>query len=301
LAKSAKAGNQIPVGNSEPSSPMQCHVGVKHSVEGRIFLKPYRIALANIRVPASPDDSLALAEEAMRQASTEGAGIVCFPECFVPGYRNPGKAAAPPDPQFLEHARSVIAAAAAKAKIAVILGTERIVDGALVISAAVFNGDGSIAGFQDKVQLDPSEEGTYVAGNGRRTFQAGPVIFGIAICHEGFRYPETVRWAAQRGAHIVFHPHLHEPVSGAYRPTTYGDPANTFHEKAILCRAAENTCYVATVNCAISGSPTTSAVARPDGTLLCYQPYGKEGVLTADIDMELATGLLASRCRTASN
>src|SRR4051812_33482268 len=62
------------------------------------------------------------------------------------------------------------------------------------------------------------------------------------------------------------------------------DPANRFHEKAILCRAAENTCYVATVNCAIPGSPTTSAVARPDGTLLCYQPYGKEGILTADID-----------------
>ena len=30
--------------------------------------------------------------------------------------------------------------------------------------------------------------------------------FGVAICHEGWRYPETVRWAASRGARIVFHP-----------------------------------------------------------------------------------------------
>ena len=33
------------------------------------------------------------------------------------------------------------------------------------------------------------------------------LTFGIAICHEAFRYPETVRWAAVRGAKIVFHPH----------------------------------------------------------------------------------------------
>ena len=64
----------------------------------------------------------------------------------------------------------------------------------------------------------------------------------------------------------------------------------------MLCRAAENTCYVATVNYASDGSPTTSAVARPDGTLLCWQPYGVAGLLVADLDLTAATGLLASRC-----
>ena len=34
---------------------------------------------------------------------------------------------------------------------------------------------------------------------------------------------------------------------------------------------------------------------NPDGTLLSYQPYGKEGLLIADLDLGLATGLLASR------
>src|SRR5215469_15256020 len=46
-----------------------------------------------------------------------------------------------------------------------------------------------------------------------------------------------------------------------------------------------------------AGSPTTSAVVRPDGTLLCYQPYGKEGLLIADIDIRAATGLWAARGR----
>jgi predicted amidohydrolase len=124
--------------------------------------------------------------------------------------------------------------------------------------------------------------------------------FGISICHEGFRYPETVRWAAQRGAHLVFHPHFTEAEAGGYRPSRYADPENSFHEKSILCRAAENTCFVATVNCASEGSPTTSAVASPDGTLLTHQPYGQEGLLLTDIDLPEATGLLASRYKSIS-
>jgi predicted amidohydrolase len=261
-------------------------------------MNSFRIALANLHFPATPEESVALAERAIAQAAVDGAAIVCFPECFVPGYRGMGKQVAEPDAQFLERAWSAIAAAAAEADIAVILGTERIAAGALFITALVVNRDGSIAGFQDKVQLDPSEENTYVAGAERRIFQAGPLTFGIAICHEGWRYPETVRWAARHGAHVVFHPHFHQAEPGSYRPSNFADPANSFHEKAALCRAAENTCYFASVNFASAGSPTTSAVVRPDGTLFSYQPYGEEGLLIADIDIAEATGLMASRCRT---
>ncbi|MGK2858403.1 MAG: hypothetical protein ACSLFQ_14480 [Thermoanaerobaculia bacterium] len=39
------------------------------------------------------------------------------------------------------------------------------------------------------------------------------------------------------------------------------------------------------------------AVVRPDGTLPSHQPYGLHGLLVADIDTDLATGLLASRFR----
>jgi predicted amidohydrolase len=255
----------------------------------------FRIALANLRYPNTPDESIASVEQAMAQASGQGAGIICFPECFVPGYRATGKSVPPADRVFLERAWSVIASAAARQKIAVILGTERIVDGRLLATALVIHHDGSIAGFQDKVQIDPSEEGTYASGWGRRVFQTGSLKFGVVICHEGWRYPETVRWAVREGAQIVFHPSFHEAEPGGYLPSTFADPANTFHEKAALCRAAENTCYFATVNFASAGSPTTSAVVRPDGTLLSYQPYGKHGLLIADIDLSLATGLLAAR------
>jgi predicted amidohydrolase len=51
----------------------------------------------------------------------------------------------------------------------------------------------------------------------------GPLTFSVVICHEGFRYPETVRWAVRRGAQLVFHPHAHIAEPGSYRPVTFGD------------------------------------------------------------------------------
>jgi predicted amidohydrolase len=260
-----------------------------------------RIALANLRVPATPDDSVCLTTSGVAEAARQGASVVCFPECFVPGYRWPGATLPPPDADFLERAWAAVADAARTAHITVILGTERITDRGLQITACVFNPDGTVAGWQDKAQIDPSEEVNYPAlGTERRIFTAGPLTFGIAICHEGWRYPETVRWAVRRGAQVVFHPHAHVAEPGSYRPTTFADPANTFHEKAMLCRAAENTCYFASVNCASDGSGTTSAIVRPDGTLQCSQPYGQEGLLIADLDLSTATGLLAARCRTSA-
>lgn len=260
-----------------------------------------RIALANVRFPETPAHSVELARHAVREAADAGADIVCFPECFVPGYRRVGSPLPPPDTAFLERAWSAVGEAASASQVAVVLGTERLVNGALVASSVVINPDGAIAGFQDKVQIDPSEEGTYTPGADRHLFRAGPLVFGIVICHEGWRYPETVRWPARRGAHVVFHQQFHEAEGESYRPSAFADPANTFHEKALLCRAAENTCYFASVNYASAGSPTTSAIARPDGTLLAYQPYGEEGVLVADLDLAEATGFLARRYRPTSH
>ena len=256
-----------------------------------------RIALANVRYPATPDESVSLATRAIADAGAAGADIICFPECFIPGYRGMGHTPPPPDAAFLEGAWSAVAAAAREANVAVVVGTERLLGDRLVISTLVVNRDGSVAGWQDKVQLDPSEEGPYVAGAGRHLFQCGDVTFGVAICHEGWRYPETVRWAARRGAQLVFIPHFHQAEGDSFRPTSFGDPANSFHEKALLCRAAENTVFIAAANYASDGTPTTATVVRPDGTVQAHQPYGVEGLLVETLDLSEATGLLASRYR----
>lgn len=257
-----------------------------------------RIALAHLPYPESPDASVARAVAAIAQAGHAGALVVAFPECYVPGYRTTAHPGASPTAAFLDGAVRQVAAAAAQAGVAVALGTERIVDGHHRITTCVVDRDGTLLPFHDKLQLDPSEEPTWHAGETRHVYTVGPLTFGLAICHEGWRYPETVRWAARRGAQVVFVPHFHEAEPGSYRPTTFLEAGNTFHEKALLCRAAENTVWIAAVNYAGEGAPTTSAVIRPDATVQAWQPYGAPGLLVADLDLSLATGLLASRCRT---
>lgn len=256
---------------------------------------PLRIALANLCYPASPDESVRAATRAIAEAGSTDTDIICFPECYIPGYRGMGHSPPPPDGRFLGHAWAAVAEAARAASVAVVMGTERLSAEGLVITTLVVNRDGTTAGWQDKVQLDPGEEGTYVPGVGRRIFRCGAATFGVAICHEGWRYPETVRWAARRGAQVVFIPHFHQAEGDSHRPTSFGDPRNSFHEKSLLCRAAENTIYIAAANFCSEGTPTTATVVRPDGTLQAYQPYEKEGLLIADLDLAEATGLLASR------
>ena len=61
------------------------------------------------------------------------------------------------------------------ASITVVLGTERLTERGLQISVCVINPDGSVQGWQDKGQIDPSEEAIYPAlGAERRVFTAGP-------------------------------------------------------------------------------------------------------------------------------
>ena len=223
----------------------------------------FRIALANLPFPESPDDAIARTRDAVAQAGREHADLICFPECYVPGYRAAGKRVPPPDPAFLERAWSAVAEAAGRATVAVVLGTERV------------GGDGrssprssSIATARSRASRTRSD----------RSVRGGHVRAGVrpARVHGGHRHvrrrrsatragaiPRRCAGPARRGAQIVFHPHFHEAEPGSYRPTTFADPANTFHEKAALCRAAENTCYFATVNYASAGSPTTSAIVRP--------------------------------------
>ena len=232
----------------------------------------------------------------MDDAAARGAEIVCFPEAYLPGLR--GQDFDVPSFERDDEFRVLfeVGAHARECRIAVILGMEHISDDGRQIAAFVFDADGVLLGVQTKNQLDPSEDRFYVPGTTRRVFEINGVKFGIAICHEGWRYPETVRWAAMRGAKIVFHPSL----TGGDRAsvtelTTFGSSAAPYYEKAMLCRSIENTIYFASVNYAVRGAEAATALITPSGECQAYLPYGEAGVLVADIDVDAATGLIASR------
>lgn len=76
-----------------------------------------------------------LAVEAIAEAGRRGVQIICFPKCYIPGYRWQSDTLPPPSLPFLENARDRVGAAAKSAGIAVILGTERPTEHGLQIAA----------------------------------------------------------------------------------------------------------------------------------------------------------------------
>jgi predicted amidohydrolase len=253
------------------------------------------IALASPRAAASVDEALEKVRRAIAEAVARGAEIVCFPEAYLPGLRGLDFEVAPFGREDQERALASVGEWARTHGIAVVLGMEWIGEDGRRIASVVFDASGQIQGVQTKNQLDPTEEPLYAHGDGRRIFEVNGVKFGVAICHEAFRYPETVRWAAVRGAKIVFHPHCTGSDRSGPELARWGSPDAPYYEKAMMCRALENGIFFASVNYAFRYQESATAIVGPSGEVAAHLPYGEEGVLVHEIDVAAATGLLASR------
>ena len=253
------------------------------------------IALASPRVAPTLNDGLDKVKQLLAQASGQNAEIVCFPEAYLPGLRGQDFEVPPFDQNDQKRVLRAVTHWAKSFKVATIFGMERITGAGRQIVAVVINALGEIQGYQTKNQLDPSEDKFYVPGDTRHLFEINGVKFGVAICHEGWRYPETVRWAAMRGAKIVFHPQHTGTEHDGVKLTEWGSAKAPYYEKAMMMRSIENTIYFASVNYALRFQESATSLINPAGECQAYLPYGHEGVLIQKIDAGQATGLLASR------
>jgi predicted amidohydrolase len=253
------------------------------------------IALASPRVASTLDEGLDKIKRFLSEASAQGAQIVCFPEAYLPGLRGQDFEVLPFDRTQEERALQAVAQWARMYAVATILGMERLTEAGRQIVAFVIDARGQIQGYQTKNQLDPTEDQFYVPGSTRRLFEIQGIKFGVVICHEGWRYPETVRWAAVRGARVVFHPqHTGSDQEGVLL-TQWGAASAPYYEKAMILRSMENTIYFASVNYALRFQEAATSLITPSGHCQAHLPYGQEGVLVQAINVEEATGLLANR------
>lgn len=253
-----------------------------------------RIAVASTPLTATLGEAVPAAIAAVEEAGRLGAQVLCLPETAVPGHRLQPRHVPDVTQVELDRALDEIAVAVRRAGVVTIVGTERPTTAGREIIAVVLDADGTRLGEQVKTQIDPSEEPAYVAGSGRRTFTAGGLTFGIAICHEAFRYPEISRALALDGAQVVFVPHW-VTTGGGPLPERWIDAANPYNEKALMCRALENTVYVAQANNAWPDQGSATCIVAPDGSLVIQVPYGEVGVAAADLDLALADARLARR------
>ena len=144
-----------------------------------------------------------------RQASAEGAEIVCFHECSIPGYtfiENLARA------QIVELAENVPEGPSI-GRLIEIAGAHQVAVGAGLVerdgdrlfnSYVVVTGDG-VAAKHRKIHAFISEE--IACGEGYTVFDLLDTKFGILICYD-VNLPENVRMTAMKGAEIVLMPHV---------------------------------------------------------------------------------------------
>jgi predicted amidohydrolase len=253
-----------------------------------------RIAVASTPLTATLDEAVPAAVAAVGEAGRLGAAVVCLPETALPGHRSQARLVPDLPQAAIDVAVDEVAAAARAAGVVTIVGAERPTPVGREIVAIVLDADGRRLGFQAKTQIDPTEEPNYVPGSGRRVFSVAGLTFGIAICHEAFRYPEISRSLVLAGAQVVFVPHYVTTDDGSL-PTGWCAATNPYNEKALLMRALENSVYVAASNVTGPDQGSATGIIAPDGTLVASLEYGVVGVVAADIDLARADRRLALR------
>ncbi len=255
--------------------------------------RTWRIGLAALRPAGSTPAGVERLRRTVATAAAERVRLICCPETYLPGLRGAHEALPAPDQSAQQDALRALRDACREHAVAAIVGMEWVSEQGLENRAVVVAADGSVLGHQTKNQITPGGESEHYVPDGRRQiFQIEDLVFGIAICHEAWRYPETVRWAAVRGAQIVFQPQVTGSDVKGRPPAQWGE---SFYEKAMECRAQENSIYFASVNMAMRFQNSATSLIDPRGRLVASLPYGEEGLLIADVDLARATRQYALR------
>jgi len=257
--------------------------------------KQFRIGLAAVKHPDTIEHAIEKIDGVLGEGAERKVKIVCFPETYIPGLRGFDLNLPAPNQKAQEAALAAIRRSAKRHGVAAIVGMEWMSELGLHNRAYVVSAAGRALGYQTKNQITPGGESmNYVPDGERRVFSVNGVKFGIVICHEGWRYPETVRWAVTRGAVIVFQPQVTGSDKSGRILKTWGE---SFYERAMMCRSEENSIYFASVNTAMRFQNSATSLIDPSGKCVDYVPCGKEKLMIADLDLSKATRRYAKRYR----
>ena len=185
--------------------------------------KTLRVCLAALKQRPSVSEGVEKLVSVLRECRERKVDIACTPETYLPGLRGATFDLPDPDQPAMERALKDLRAACRETGVAIIAGMEWRSELGLENRAFVISPAGRVLGYQTKNQITPGGESeNYVPDGRRRVFNVKGVTFGITICHEGWRYPETVRWPALRGAQVVFQPQVTGSDEGGRNPMKWG-------------------------------------------------------------------------------
>ena len=243
---------------------------------------PYTIAMIQMACTFLDNDAnLQKAEKYIREATSEGATLICLPESFNQGYISTRTE------EMLPHAETetgkTLTWACALAKelsihlLAPIFFLNEV--GTIENRAFLINDEGVILGGYTKTHPVGDERTLLCRGNQYPVFCTKLGNIGISICYDAC-FPETSRILALNGAELIL-------VPAAWRGNFY---FKEWWDMNLCCRAIDNLVYVAAVN--MTG-PTgdqhfagKTQVCDPIGQRIATCGVDEETILYAQIDMK---------------
>jgi len=223
-------------------------------------------------------DNLHRMETWVREAVSEGADLVCFPELNLTGYsvREVVRSVAESIPGPLSQA---VVQMAQESRVCILAGmVEKDTEGRIFASHFVADPQG-LQGVYRKSHLSPFEQRLYSAGNALPVFSFGGTTFGIELCYDT-HFPELSTLLALKGADIFF--------------CLHASPRGTPEEKQrswlrhLTARAYDNGVFVVTCNQTGDNKdglefPGLAFVLNPSGEVISEDVSGEEKVLFADL------------------
>lgn len=251
-------------------------------------MRMLKIGLAQCRQTADIDVNVEAIFRFLEDAACSRVQVLCFPETQTAGYRvDVAKSDMPVPVERLQEVHTQVAARCGELGMACILGTEIPLEsnpsnGRPYNSALVIDERGKILGAHHKTRLTPLDAIAYTPGESIETFTLFGVTVGVVICFEGFRFAETTAECVRQGAQLVFH-----PQNNTTRPNDWKIPV---HHAMITTRAAENTIWFASCNCAhVPHQNCRSMIIAPDGQVHAQSELKREELVVAELDIDRAT------------
>src|SRR5829696_5952024 len=127
-----------------------------------------KIAVASPPLTISMAEKIGWLEKLVKQASSQNAAIICFPESYLPGYPGTGFNMEDRSVEALQTALAQVCAIAKEKAIIIICPMDKYENHRWLNVAYVISEKGELLGYQTKNQLDPTEDNIWVPGNERQ-------------------------------------------------------------------------------------------------------------------------------------
>jgi predicted amidohydrolase len=208
------------------------------------------------------------------EAARKGAGIICFPEAALTGYKRETAAAVA---LSAPEAAAFVQSLADQHGLTVLCGfLEHNSGGKPWVSQLVVVPEGREPGLYRKTHLGVSETGLFSEGDQLPVFSTPFGRIGIALCRES-RFPEIAGVLALKGAEILFYPFA-SPLGGQRRKESW--------MKSLPARACDNTLFVGACNLSGGRFGGGALALSPAGTVIAETYDEGEGILFAELPGE---------------